>query len=206
MNKNAKAVKIEDLPEMKVVLENIADDEYIEQIKKVFDFHGHISTGAFIGLQMYRIAKREMNLEDGETVYVMCECKNCMPDPFQILAGATIGNNKLKIYNIGKMAATFNTFGTVGDNVKGLRIILDANKMQDYPKLYNWYMNIEKVPHTDAIFDLIKAGDSVYSWEYVDVEVPPKNKKDVKLCEVCKESFISYNGSPICETCAKKKN
>ncbi len=46
---------------------------------------------------MLNIAKKVLDADPGEQLYVTCETYNCLPDPFQILAGCTIGNKKLKI-------------------------------------------------------------------------------------------------------------
>ena len=60
-----------------------------------------------------------------------------MPDPFQILEGATIGNSGLKILDLGKMAVTVNKQAPEGaKNLKGIRILLDPDKTKAYPKLH----------------------------------------------------------------------
>ncbi len=86
------------------VLKNITDPYLLFQIERVSSFHGYLSTGAFIGIQMLNIAKRVLGADPGEQLFVTCETYNCLPDPFQILAGCTIGNKKLKIKDHGKMA------------------------------------------------------------------------------------------------------
>ena len=79
------------------VIKKITDPYLLFQIERVSSFHGYLSTGAFIGIQMLNIARRELDADSGEQLYVTCETYNCLPDPFQILAGCTIGNKKLKI-------------------------------------------------------------------------------------------------------------
>ncbi|HWQ49000.1 MAG TPA: FmdE family protein, partial [Methanosarcina sp.] len=93
---------------MEAIMKQVKDPELLSQIEKVVPFHGFLTSGALIGIQMLNIARRELDVRDGERIYVTCETKSCMPDPFQILAGATIGNNGLKIMNFGKMAVTIN--------------------------------------------------------------------------------------------------
>ncbi|WP_292389557.1 FmdE family protein, partial [Methanosarcina sp. UBA5] len=78
---------------MKEIMKQVKDPELLSQIEKVVPFHGFLTSGALIGIQMLNIARRELDVRDGERIYVTCETKSCMPDPFQILAGATIGNN-----------------------------------------------------------------------------------------------------------------
>jgi len=82
-----------------------------------------------------------------------------------------------------------------------VRIILDHKKTSKYPKLHAWYLNIEKVPHDEVILDIINAGDAVYSYEFVDILVPTKQKKSIKLCKICKEPFIQKDNETICLSC-----
>ncbi len=124
-----------------------------------------------------------------------CETKSCMPDPFQILAGATIENNGLKILNLGKMAVTVNKQAPEGaSSIKGIRLILGSEKTKDYPKLCAWSLNTEKLPHTGVIPILLDAGEKVYSWKAVDVEVPIRKKSEfsaVKAAVKCSFNTIT---------------
>ena len=190
---------------MDKIIAKIDDPEILSQLDKLVPFHGHRSTGAFIGLQMLNIARRLLNINDDDRVFVTCETLNCVPDPFQIIWGSTIGNKGLKIRDYDKIAVTVNKVAKTGETqVKGVRIFLDPTKTVNYPVLHDWYMNERKVPHEEAISELIKAGDDVYTWESVDVQVPVKAKKDVRICTSCGESFISNDGSTICKGCLEK--
>ncbi len=85
--------------------------------------------------------------------------------------------------------------------VQGVRIVLDPEKTARYPRLHAWYMNTEKVPHEEAVSDLIDAGESVYSWKWVEVQVPQKRKKHIVLCERCGESFVQQEDEVLCCAC-----
>ncbi|WP_255678688.1 FmdE family protein [Methanosarcina sp. DH1] len=164
-----------------------------------------MTSGALIGIQMLNIARRELDVQDRERIYVTCETKSCMPDPFQILAGATIGNNGLKIVNLGKMAVTVNKQAPEGVNsIKGVRIILDPEKTKYYPKLHAWFLNTEKLPHTEVVPILLDAGEKVYSWKFVDVEVPVRKKKRIQCCESCGEMFIQHDNELLCGGCTEQ--
>ncbi|MDK2892375.1 FmdE family protein [Methanohalophilus sp.] len=178
------------------------DPQLYSQVEKIIPFHGYLSTGAFIGLQMLNMAKRILDVKEGERIYAVSETYNCLPDPFQILEGATIGNKGLRVKDYGKMAVTVNKRAEKGiSSVKGVRIYLDPDKMAEYPKLHAWYMNTAKVPHEEVLPELLKAGESVYSYEMVDIEVPLKMKKKVRLCEKCGESFVQYEDEALCPAC-----
>ncbi|PAV13732.1 formylmethanofuran dehydrogenase [Methanosarcina spelaei] len=198
MHKNSQLEK----ETMEAIMKQIKDPKLLSQIEKVIPFHGFLTSGALIGIQMLNIARRELDIRDGERIYVACETKSCMPDPFQILAGATIGNNGLKIMNFGKMAVTINKQAPEGaNNVKGIRIILDPDKTKDYPKLHAWFLNTEKLPHVEVVPILLEAGEKVYSWKFVDVEVPVRKKKRIQCCESCGEMFIQHDNELLCGDC-----
>ena len=198
MHKNSQLEK----ETMEAIMKQIKDPKLLSQIEKVIPFHGFLTSGALIGIQMFNIARRELDIRDGERIYVTCETKSCMPDPFQILAGATIGNNGLKIITFGKMAVTINKQAPEGANsIKGIRIILDPDKTKAYPKLHAWFLNTEKLPHVEVVPILLEAGEKVYSWKFVDVEVPVRKKKRIQCCESCGEMFIQHDNELLCGDC-----
>jgi len=187
---------------MDEIIKQITDPELLAQIERVVPFHGYLATGAFIGIQMFNIAKHALGFQDGERIYVTCETYNCIPDAFQVLAGATIGNNGMRINDTGKMAVVANKQVPMGvTSARGIRISLDPAKTERYPKLHAWYMNTEKVPHEEVVPELLKAGDGVYSYEMIDITIPVKPTKCVKLCERCGESFVCYGEEVLCSTC-----
>ncbi len=189
---------------MEAILKQIKDPELLSQIEKVVPFHGFLTSGALIGIQMLNIAKRVLNIQQGERIYVTCETKSCMPDPFQILAGATIGNSGLKIKNLGKMAVTINKQAPEGVNsIKGVRILLDPEKTKDYPKLHAWFLNTEKFHHEEIVPILLDAGEKVYSWKLVDIEVPVRRKKRIQCCKNCGEMFIQHDNELLCGDCTE---
>ena len=82
---------------MEEILDRIDDPKVRSQIEKVAPFHGYLSTGAFVGIQMLNIAERLLDIKDRDRLFVTCETYNYLPDPFQILAGTIIGNKGMKI-------------------------------------------------------------------------------------------------------------
>ncbi len=100
------------------------------------------------------------------------------------------------------MAVVVNRHVPVGvTSVRGIRIYLDPDRTKKYPKLHAWYLNTEKVSHKEAISELMKAGEDAYTYEMVDVEVPIKPNKCIKLCEECGEYFVRYGKEVLCSTC-----
>jgi formylmethanofuran dehydrogenase subunit E len=186
---------------MDEMIQKIADPKLRAQAERVASFHGYLSTGAFAGIQMLNIARRVLNVSQEERLFVICETYNCLPDPFQALAGCTIGNKGLKIRDWGKMAATVSPCGPPGGLVKAVRIMLDPAKTAKYPRLHSWFMKSCKVSHLEAISVLIEAEESVYTWKLLDLVVPKKPEKMIRLCGSCGESFISQDDKLLCQSC-----
>jgi len=192
---------------MDEILKKIDDPDLQEETEKIILFHGYLSTGAFIGLQMLNIARLLLDIKDDDRIFVTCETQNCLPDTFQILCGSTIGNKGLNIINHGKMAVTINKATPNHEKtVKSIRIILDPGKTIKYPIFHAWYMNEAKISHEDAISELIKADDNVYSWYLIDLPVPIKTKKKVIICNICGESFVQDENETICKWCINPEN
>jgi formylmethanofuran dehydrogenase subunit E len=188
---------------MEELIKKIADPGLRSQIDKVVPFHGYLSTGAFAGIQMLNIARRLLDIKDGERLFVTCETYNCLPDPFQILVGCTIGNKGLKIDDQGKMAATISKRGPAGSRVRAVRIMLDPVKTVQHPRLHAWFMKTCKVPHIEAVSLLLEAGETVYTWELLEVEVPQRQRKQIALCSECGESFIQREEESLCQSCSR---
>ena len=147
---------------MEEVIRSITDPEILSQIERVVPFHGYLSTGVFVGIQIYDIARRTLGFSEGDRLFVTCETSSCLPDAFQVLGGCTIGNKGLRIENLGKMAATISRRAPRGaERVNGKRTVLDPAKTASYPRLHSWQMKIDKVPHEEAISDLIRAEEAV---------------------------------------------
>jgi formylmethanofuran dehydrogenase subunit E len=58
-----------------------------------------------------------------------------------------------------------------------------------------------KVSHPEAVSILLEAGESVYTWEVMDLIVPEKPRKQISICEECKESFIQHEEESLCQAC-----
>ena len=176
-----------------------------DSLLRLVSFHGYLSTGAFIGLQMLVLGRRLLGIEENQRIHVLCETQNCLPDPFQVLAGATIGNKGLMVRDTGKMSVTITRHTPPGRSAPGVRIVLDPARTKKFDRLHAWYMNTEKVPHREVIKILREAGETVYCYDYIDFPVPGKRKKRVVICNTCGEPFIQIDGGErYCPDCAEK--
>ncbi len=190
---------------MEEVIRSITDRGVLSQIERVVPFHGYLSTGVFVGIQIYDIARRALGFSEGERLFVTCETSSCLPNAFQVLGGCTIGNKGLRIENLGKMAATISRRAPRGaERVNGKRIVLDPAKTASYPRVHSWYMKIDKVPHEETISDLIRAEDGIYTWRMVDLEVLEKPETRIAVCNSCGESFVLQGDERSCKSCAQR--
>jgi formylmethanofuran dehydrogenase subunit E len=106
-----------------------------------------------------------------------------------------------KILDHGKMAVTVTRSASAGSIVKGVRVMLDPAKTARYPRLHAWFMKTEKIPHPEAISILLSAGESVYTYKILNLEVPEKPRKKIAICECCKESFVQRDEEMLCVAC-----
>lgn len=177
-----------------------------DSLNHLISFHGYLTTGAFIGLQMLALGRRLLGVKENERIHVLCETTNCLPDTFQVLAGATTGNKGLIVRDTGKMSVTITRHTKPGKIATGVRIILDAKKTQKFDRLHAWYMKTEKVPHREVVRILREAGNAVYSYAYVNVPVTGKKEKRIAICRICGEAFVQKEeGDSSCLDCIREK-
>jgi len=155
---------------------------------------------------MLKLGKKLLGVGEGDRIHVLCETSNCLPDPFQVLAKCTVGNKGLKIRDTGKMAVTITKHSPPRTYAEGVRIVLDPEKTRKYPKLHAWYMNTAKPSHEEVIEELKSAGEEVFSYNFVRVPVPPKEKKFVMICEGCGEAFIKRGEENLCIDCINRSD
>ncbi len=184
-------------------LGSIPDDE----LDALNSFHGHLATGVFIGIQMLALGRRLLGLKDRDRMHVVCETINCLPDAFQYLAGCTIGNKGLMIEDTGKMAVTITKHTPTNQDAPGVRIILDADKTKQYPRLHAWYMETGKMEHFEIIDILIEAGENAYACKHISVPIKKRMVKIISICKDCGESFIrNKTNSDLCPDCIEDVN
>jgi formylmethanofuran dehydrogenase subunit E len=171
-----------------------------EYCEKAEQFHGgHLAPGMVIAGFMVELARR--NIPEGTLFEVICETASCIPDAVQILTPCTIGNQWMKIIDVGRYAMTFYDKYTG----EGVRVNLDAEKMKDYPAIAEWHLKLKpkREQDTEALISaILEAGEDILAACRIQVtpEFLGKRQKTVGICPVCKESFRSSEGT-ICPAC-----
>jgi formylmethanofuran dehydrogenase subunit E len=172
-------------------------DQYIDKLKA---FHGNFAPGLLIGGFMVDAAARRM--AEHEFVDAICESDSCLLDAIQMLTPCTVGNGWLKIVNTGRFAlALYEKRSGVG-----VRVGIDASKLDQYPEIKNWFMRLKSKHEQDgaALLSEIKAaGPDILSVRPVQVSAALRTKKPgdpIGICESCGEAFPN-KGSRLCLAC-----
>ncbi len=175
--------------------------ENLENLSKVFEFHGHKSPGTAMGVFMVDYAIELMNnLIKNRNVELnaVVETIPCLTDAVQIITGCTIGNEKMHVVDYGRFALTLYDKKTG----IGIRVKLDVEKTKGYKNLHDWFLKRKPkrdLPKELVIGDIINARRDVLSYEMVRVKIK-EEKLPVRFCSKCKEPFSSNNGG-ICKYC-----
>ena len=78
-------------------------------LKEIGYFRRAVEPGVAYGIKMIFGVKNYLKIKDFKKInlIVVAETSRCLPDAIQFLCGCTIGNRRLVIKDVGKMAATF---------------------------------------------------------------------------------------------------
>jgi formylmethanofuran dehydrogenase subunit E len=172
-------------------------DEYIDMLIR---FHGNFAPGLLIGGYMVDAAVRKMT--QYEFFDAICESTSCLPDAIQMLTPCTVGNGWLKIVYTGRFAISLYEKRS-GD---GIRVSMDATRLDPYPEIRNWFMRLVSKHDQDkyALLDEIKAaGRSILSIQPIRISATRRAKKPgapIVLCDSCGEAYPK-NGHPLCPAC-----
>jgi len=171
-----------------------------ECLARVVKFHGHPAPGLLIGGFMVDMAMR--NKPAGEFFDVLCETPVCLPDAVQLLTPCTYGNGWLKVVDIGRFAITvFEKYSG-----KGVRVHLDASKLDDYPEIKNWFFKLKRKEEQDRdklIGEILAAGPRILGASSVLVDAKHVGKKKggpTAICPKCGEAYPVKTGT-TCRAC-----
>jgi formylmethanofuran dehydrogenase subunit E len=163
-------------------------------------FHGYPAPGLLIGGYMVEAARR--GLPEGTLFEAVVETRKCLPDAVQILTLCSVGNQWMKIVNLGRYAlALFDKY-----TGEGFRVFLDVDKLDAWPVIRGWYLKLtpKEEQDTDRLFEEISlAGDSICT--VTPVQISPRmlghsHMSRIDRCPICREAFPVSDGA-ICRGC-----
>jgi formylmethanofuran dehydrogenase subunit E len=172
-------------------------EQYIQLVKS---FHGYLAPGVVLGGFMVNQAKS--NIPEGTLFKAICETSTCLPDAIQLLTPCTIGNNRLKIINLGRYALSLYD----RENGEGFRVFLLPQKIEENSEIRTWLFKIK--PKVEQNMDLLLAqikevGETLCGIQYVRVrpELLHKQKRgEIVICPCCQEAYPANDGQ-ICFGC-----
>ncbi|MCK5684918.1 hypothetical protein KAJ27_12385 [bacterium] len=183
-----------------------------ERIRETLNFHKKTAPGIYLAVIMLELAEKKFNIKE-KSNYVM-ETHFCIPDPIQILKGATLGNRYIR-HEIQSGRFAFTVFNR--DTKKGLRVYVDSKKIdrEKMPYFYEFYFrcrdlsSLTREEHNKFVIEEIKKlGENMISSQEVMVNLDEKEPmKRTDLCTKCGEVFLlNYEDQKICGECEKGKD
>ena len=175
-------------------------------LKEAKAFHGEACAGTVLGTRMAilglnKIAIIDPKGADRKNLVVFVEMDRCASDAILAVTGCHPGKRSMKIFDYGKMAATFVNLKT-GKAVR----VWAKNKDGDQVMTRE---DVEKSPHTEAY--TMQPLEELFETSEVRVNLKPEDLPGRPLmivtCATCKERVmdmrhVDINGRTLCRACA----
>lgn len=171
-------------------------------------FHGDLCAGIIIGTRMAILGLEQIGIDDPKgkdrkNLIVYVETDRCASDAILAVTGCHPGKRSMKIFDHGKMAATFVNLKT-GKAVRVNAKNRDGNKTLTREE-------IEQNPHTQA-YAMMPDEDLLKTREvHVDVKPEDLPGKPLRIvtCDACGERVMDMreehkNGKTLCRPCASE--
>jgi len=177
---------------------------YEQYCDRAREFHGSVAPGILIGGFMVEAARRK--LPPGTLFDVICETVECLPDAVQLLTPCSVGNQWLRIIDVGRFAMTFYDKATG----EGVRVHLDSRKLEKWPAIKEWFMKLEPKERQDRqrlLNEIREAGDRICTVDKLRVSLDfaaTRHQKSVAVCPICNEAYRAEDGA-VCPACKGKR-
>jgi formylmethanofuran dehydrogenase subunit E len=169
-------------------------------------FHGDACAGTILGTRMAILGLNLIGIADPKgadrkDLIVFVEMDRCASDAILAVTGCHPGKRSMKIFDYGKMAATFVNLKTG----KAMRVWA-KNKDGDQVMTRE---DVEKSPHTEAY--TMQPLEELFETSEVRVNLKPEDLPGRPLmivtCAACKERVmdmrhVDINGRTLCRACA----
>lgn len=191
-----------------------------KDVERILAFHVKNAPGVIIGVYMVDYALELLDGvypdRDSYTMNAICETRECLPDPIQVMTGCTLGNKYLRLHAVenGRYALVLYN----RDTSTGFRVYIDVTKIkrEKYPQLFAFFnkcRDYKAVTRKElsrlTIEEFYSAGREIFSYQKVKVNIPAKDEQlPAKICSSCGESFLvsgPFNGD-LCDYCDDLKN
>lgn len=188
------------------------NEEFMQQVEKLYAFHTKRAPGIPIAAQMVYLALEKLG--DAKKICAVAETQVCLSDSIQVLTGCTLGNKYLISHNeIGRYALTLYD----RKNGNGIRVYVDLAKIdpekmpetslffrRKRPKHLLTDMVARKASADKVVQEFLDNNRDIFSWQAVHVadhQKPPVFPANI--CEKCNESFLTEDSSAtVCKACS----
>jgi len=177
-------------------------ENYEAMLKVAGDFHGDICAGIRIGTRMAICGLQQIGISnpkgaDRKKMIVFAEIDRCTTDAIMAITGCRPGKRSMKIYDYGKMAATFHnleTGRTVRVGMKGKPTNQPQSEMPDFARVKD---------------------EEIFNIQNVTVHLRPEDLPGKPLrrvqCVRCGANVmdgreVEVGGEPLCKPCASGQN
>jgi formylmethanofuran dehydrogenase subunit E len=169
--------------------------------------HGLPRSGIILGIRMALLGLHELGVEDvrkaHDELVIFVETDRCLPDAMELVTGCRLGNRRLKLKDMGKMAATLLEVPTwravrvsarEAANQRALEMFPEADKDAALGKAY-----------------CLLSDDELFSKRFVRVALTPEDLPEFRssraLCAQCGESIafakqVTQGDRTLCRCCA----
>ena len=163
-------------------------------------FHGYPAPGLLIGGYMVELAKKA--LPEDCLFEALVESKKCLPDAVQLLTLCSVGNNWMKVLNLGRYALSLYDKFTG----EGVRVFMDTQKLDAWPEIKSWFLKLKpKSEQNNAklLCEIEEAGDSLCGSMQVRIHkrfLGHAPMSAIGVCPLCGEAYPLNDGS-LCRGC-----
>lgn len=171
--------------------------------------HGHLCPGQVLGVRMAIAGLTQVDIldpkgKDRKNIIVFVEIDRCATDALESVTGCTPGHRTLKLYDYGKMAATFLNL----KSGRAVRVIAREDSREKAKALlphitdkYQAQLEAYKVMADEELFDYMDVTVAL-----LPQDMPGRPLKRV-ACHQCGEYVqdcreVEKDGVTLCKTCA----
>ena len=164
-------------------------------------------SGIILGTRMALLGLKELGLEDPDKVHdhliVFVETDRCLPDAVELVTGCRLGNRKLKLRDMGKMAATM--LDITSNQAIRLAAREDANQ-----RALEMFPDLDKEEALGKAYCIL-SDENLFTRKLVRVELAPEDMPGYQAprvpCAKCGESIafgrqIIKGEGLVCRSCA----
>jgi len=168
---------------------------------------GHPRCGIILGIRMALVALKDLGIDDPDKAHddlvVVVETDRCLPDAVEMVTGCRMGNRRLKLRDMGKMAATW-------ADLKANRAVRVAAREDANQRAMEMYPTLDKLDALDKLYCQLP-DDELFTRRAVHLELAPEDVPGYQaprvLCAACGEGIAFgrqiFDGSrALCRSCA----